>query len=258
MDPRQPGRLSQRADDRGFDDPKATLNRILSLDEQRRGHDSAIAGGASAPQRRLQGDRPGQGEEGREFAEALDGEVAGLKSRDPGGRGRARRPTTTLRDLLAAIPNIPAADVPGRARRRAPTVELRKVGTPNASSRSSRSSISSIGEALGLMDFETAAKLSGARFVVLKGALARLERALAQFMLDLHTSEHGYTEVNSAASRARRHHVRHCATAEVCRRSISGDRKSAYRARRVSSHSRNRSWNSVSQVYRGSAARSEA
>ena len=53
-----------------------------------------------------------------------------------------------------------------------------------------------IGEALGLMDFETAAKLSGARFVVLKGALARLERALEQFMLDLHTNEHGYTEVS--------------------------------------------------------------
>jgi seryl-tRNA synthetase len=53
-----------------------------------------------------------------------------------------------------------------------------------------------LGEALGLMDFETAAKISGARFVVLKGALARLERALAQFMLDLHTSEHGYTEIN--------------------------------------------------------------
>ena len=53
-----------------------------------------------------------------------------------------------------------------------------------------------LGEALGQMDFETAAKLSGARFVVLKGGLARLERALGQFMLDLHTGEHGYTEVN--------------------------------------------------------------
>ena len=52
-----------------------------------------------------------------------------------------------------------------------------------------------IGEALGLMDFDAAAKLSGARFVVLKGALARLERALEQFMLDLHTSEHGYVEI---------------------------------------------------------------
>ena len=53
-----------------------------------------------------------------------------------------------------------------------------------------------LGEALGMMDFETAAKLSGARFVVLKGALARMERALGQFMLDVHTGEHGYTEVN--------------------------------------------------------------
>ena len=53
-----------------------------------------------------------------------------------------------------------------------------------------------IGEALGLMDFNVAAKLSGARFVVLKGALARLERALMQFMLDLHTQEHGYEEIN--------------------------------------------------------------
>ena len=53
-----------------------------------------------------------------------------------------------------------------------------------------------IGEALGLMDFDAAAKMSGARFVVLKGALARLERALEQFMLDLHTSEHGYAEVS--------------------------------------------------------------
>ena len=65
------------------------------------------------------------------------------------------------------------------------------------------------------MDFETAAKLSGSRFVVLKGALARLERALSQFMLDLHTSEHGYTEDQPATARARRHHVRHRATAEI-------------------------------------------
>ena len=72
-----------------------------------------------------------------------------------------------------------------------------------------------IGEALGLMDFETAAKLSGARFVVLKGALARLERALEQFMLDLHTSEHGYTEVVAAGAGARRGDVRHRAIAEV-------------------------------------------
>ena len=73
-------------------------------------------------------------------------------------------------------------------------VEMRKFGKPKKFSFQPKQHFE-IGEALGLMDFETAAKLSGARFVVLKGALARLERALAQFMLDLHTSEHGYTEV---------------------------------------------------------------
>ena len=72
---------------------------------------------------------------------------------------------------------------------------LREVGTPKKFPFQPKQHFE-LGEALGLMDFETAAKLSGARFVVLKGPLARLERALAQFMLDLHTSEHGYTEIN--------------------------------------------------------------
>ena len=96
--------------------------------------------------------------------------------------------------MLAAIPNMPAADVPVGPDANA-NVELRKVGTPKKFSFKPKQHFE-LGEALGLMDFETAAKLSGARFVVLKGALARLERALAQFMLDLHTSEHGYTEIN--------------------------------------------------------------
>ena len=77
-----------------------------------------------------------------------------------------------------------------------------------------------IGEALGLMDFDAAAKLSGAQFVVLKGALARLERALEQFMLDLHTSEHGYLEVAPPVLVRRRGDVRHGATAEVLWRPI--------------------------------------
>ena len=72
-----------------------------------------------------------------------------------------------------------------------------------------------LGEALGLMDFETAAKFSGSRFVVLKGGLARMERALGQFMLDVHTSEHGYTEVNPPLLVQRRRDVRHGAIAEV-------------------------------------------
>ena len=77
-----------------------------------------------------------------------------------------------------------------------------------------------LGEALGLMDFETAAKLSGARFVVLKGGLARLERALGQFMLDLHTSEHGYTEIAPPLLVRDEVDVRHRAAAEIRRRPV--------------------------------------
>jgi seryl-tRNA synthetase len=101
-----------------------------------------------------------------------------------------------LENELAAIPNLPAADAPDGLDER-DNVELRRFGAPP---RFPNSFVPKehfeIGEALGLMDFETAAKLSGARFVVLKGALARLERALMQFMLDLHTGEHGYEEIN--------------------------------------------------------------
>ena len=92
------------------------------------------------------------------------------------------------------IPNLPLDEVPvGKDEN--DNVEVRRVGTPPTFDFAPKQHFE-IGEALGLMDFETAAKMSGARFVVLKGALARLERALAAFMLDLHTGEFGYTEVN--------------------------------------------------------------
>src|SRR5208283_5644862 len=98
-------------------------------------------------------------------------------------------------DELAAIPNLPAPDTPD-GRDEQDNVEVRRVGAPPHLPNSYQPKEHfEIGEALGLMDFEAAAKMSGARFVVLKGALARLERALMQFMLDLHTSEHGYEEM---------------------------------------------------------------
>lgn len=128
-----------------------------------------------------------------EDAQAAIDEVAGIKARiqeiedDERTRGRA------IDDILAGLPNPPAADVPDGADEAA-NVELRTVGDKPSFDFAPRQHFE-IGEALGLMDFETAAKLSGARFVVLTGALARLERALAAFMLDLHTVENGYTEV---------------------------------------------------------------
>jgi seryl-tRNA synthetase len=96
-----------------------------------------------------------------------------------------------LRDLLLALPNLPHADTPvGRSE--ADNVEVRRIGTPREFDFEVRDHVD-VGAALGL-DFETAAKLAGARFVVLKGGLARLHRAIAQFMLDVHTEEHGYVE----------------------------------------------------------------
>ena len=105
--------------------------------------------------------------------------------------------------------------------------EVRKVGTPPKLGWTNKPlQHFEIGEALGLMDFETAAKLSGARFVVLKGQLARLERALAAFMLDLHTTPEkdgigGYTEIAPPYAGARRGDVRHGAVAEVRGGSVS-------------------------------------
>lgn len=96
-----------------------------------------------------------------------------------------------LADALSRIPNLLAADVPDGADESG-NKELRKVG--NVPSIASPKDHVALGEALGMMDFEMAAKISGARFVVLSGALARLERALANFMLDMHTGEFGYTE----------------------------------------------------------------
>jgi seryl-tRNA synthetase len=98
-----------------------------------------------------------------------------------------------LDDLLASLPNLPAPDVPYGFDESA-NRELRRFGDPPQFDFAPLSH-EVIGEKLGLMDFATAAKLSGSRFVVLKGALARLERALAQFMLDLHTTEFGYLEI---------------------------------------------------------------
>src|SRR5262245_30201908 len=121
-------------------------------------------------------------------------EVATLKEAIQSGEAGEKRLDDELGALLATIPNNPASDVPVGPDAGANKV-LRIVGDLPKFSFQPKQHFE-LGEALGLMDFETAAKLSGARFVVLKGALARLERALASCMLDLHTSEHGYTEIN--------------------------------------------------------------
>jgi seryl-tRNA synthetase len=127
------------------------------------------------------------------LAEKLKAEVAGLKDVIADGEEQERALTLQLFEQMAVIPNIPMADVPDGKDEHG-NVEVRRWGTKPTLAFEPQQHFD-IGEGLGLMDFEIATKLSGARFVVLKGALARMERALAQFMVDLHTTEFGYEEI---------------------------------------------------------------
>jgi seryl-tRNA synthetase len=127
-------------------------------------------------------------------AERLKASVAALKAEIPTVEGRVRDLESELTDVLAGLPNVPAAEVPVGPDETA-NVEIHRWGTPRTFDFAPKQHFE-LGEALGEMDFETAVKISGARFVLLKGKLARLERALGQFMLDLHTETHGYTEIN--------------------------------------------------------------
>lgn len=128
-------------------------------------------------------------------AAALMEEVARLKTDVPALEAEVKAIEADLNGRLAAIPNVPLDAVP-EGKDEHDNVELRVVGQKRTYDFTPKQHFE-IGEALGLMDFETAAKLSGARFVVNKGPMARLERALGQFFLDVHTSEeHGYTEVS--------------------------------------------------------------
>ncbi len=98
-----------------------------------------------------------------------------------------------LNDFLMHVPNVPHASVPA-GRDAEANVEVRRVGEPKKFDFTAKDHVD-IGEGLGLLDFETATKIAQARFVIMKGGLSRLHRALAQFMLDVHTAEHGYTEI---------------------------------------------------------------
>lgn len=98
-----------------------------------------------------------------------------------------------LNDFLMHVPNVPHASVPA-GRDAEANVEMRRVGEPKKFDFPAKDHVD-VGEGLGLLDFETATKIAQARFVIMKGGLSRLHRALAQFMLDVHTQEHGYTEV---------------------------------------------------------------
>ncbi len=163
-----------------IDEERRTLIQDLQEAQSRRNDASKAIGKAKAT-----GDDAG--------AQALIDEVATLKTRIQDGEDRQRQIDEKLETLLASLPNLPLDDVPVGEDEDG-NVEMRRHLEPRQLNFKALEHFD-LGEAGGLMDFELAAKLSGARFVVLKGQLARLERALANFMLDLHTQEFGYTEV---------------------------------------------------------------
>ncbi|MGO7633014.1 serine--tRNA ligase [Rhizobium leguminosarum] len=168
---------------------------LVSLDEKRR---SAVQEAQDLLSRRNLASKEigaAMAQKNGELAEKLKAEVSELKSLLPAIEEEDRQLTAELSDALSRIPNIPFDDVPvGKDEH--DNVVTRTVGEKPRWNHAPKEHFE-IGEALGYMDFERAAKLSGSRFTVLTGPLARLERALGQFMIDLHTSEHGYTEVSS-------------------------------------------------------------
>jgi seryl-tRNA synthetase len=167
---------------------------LVALDDKRRALLTALQNAQS--RRNAASKEIGKAKAAKDDATAsnLMTEVAELKDRIAKGEDEERKLDAEIKEALEVIPNLPRADVPDGADEKS-NVEVRKVGTPRKFDFKPKQHFE-IGEALRLMDFDAAQKISGARFVVLKGALARLERAIGSFMLDLHTGEFGYTEVN--------------------------------------------------------------
>ena len=176
---------------RGLDPLAKTL---LDLDDSRR---AAITKLQAAQERRNAASKEigvAMKEKDAGRADALKAEVAKIKEDWPAMEAAERDAIAALDKALAEIPNAPLDSVPD-GKDEHDNIEVLRWGEPRRFEFEPKEHFD-LGEGLGLMDFETATKLSGARFVVNKGQIARLERALAQFMLDLHTEEHGYQEVN--------------------------------------------------------------
>ncbi|EHS49040.1 Seryl-tRNA synthetase [Rhizobium sp. PDO1-076] len=168
---------------------------LIALDEKRRSVVQALQDMQSRRNAASKEIGAAMGQKDMALADKLKAEVAHLKDTMPVAEEDERRLNAELSDALSRIPNVPHDDVPvGRDEN--DNVVTRMTGQKPGWNHPAREHYE-IGEALGYMDFERATKLSGSRFTVLTGPLARLERALGQFMIDLHTSEHGYTEVSS-------------------------------------------------------------
>jgi seryl-tRNA synthetase len=172
--------------------PTESLDKFAELDAQRRriiGESDRINQTRNASSKEIGGlMQAGRKEE----AEAKKAEVAGLKEQQTGLEKQRDEAEDAMRELLAGLPNFPAEDVPVGVDESA-NVEIRRWGEPREFDFEVKDHVD-LGENLGILDMERAAKISGSRFAILNGAGARLERALINFMLDVHTTEHGYTE----------------------------------------------------------------
>jgi len=178
---------------RGVDDAQSVVDNILKLDEALR---AAQTKGQEALAKRNAASKAigaAMGKKDIAEAERLKAEVETLKNEIAEAGEVEAAKGGELRDLLAGLKNLAAADVPNGADEN-DNVEVSKWGTPRTEG--PKKDHADLGEALKMLDFEGAAKMSGSRFAVLKGQLARMERAIGQFMLDLQTDKHGYTEVN--------------------------------------------------------------
>jgi seryl-tRNA synthetase len=166
---------------------------ILALDESLRAAQTALQAGQARRNEASKAIGKAKGARDEAGAAALMAEVEALKSAIAENTEAEARVGGELRDILAALPNVPAADVPP-GEDETGNLEVRRHGEPFALARVADHV--DLGAALHMMDFEAASRMSGARFVVLRAGLARLERALGQFMLDMQTEEHGYVEVS--------------------------------------------------------------
>lgn len=165
---------------------------ILELDEKRRALQTELQ---TAQSRRNEASKEvGAVKSKGGDATALMTEVAALKDKMAELEILEQAIANQLNEVLSALPNMVAEDVPEGADEHG-NVEVRTHGTPKTGNNAALDHVA-IGENLGMMDFESAAKVAGTRFVVQKAGIARLQRALAQFMLDTHTAEHGYTEID--------------------------------------------------------------
>ncbi|GFM29999.1 serine--tRNA ligase [Novosphingobium sp. PY1] len=166
---------------------------ILALDEQRRAVATRMQEGQNRRNEASKAIGKAMGQGDKETAEALKAEVAQLKESLPALEAQEKELSARLQDELARLPNIPVDEVPD-GEDETQNVEVAKWGTPREFAFTPKEH-ADLGPALGL-DFETGALLSGARFTFLKGQMARLHRALAQFMLDTQTADNGYMECN--------------------------------------------------------------